>query len=204
MAREESEKILLTNVSYKLISSPVGSIALAADANSLLGLACEKDRMFHSYSSYGVSNFSGSRNSIIEETEEQLYLYFQGKLKIFNLPLAPIGTEFQRQVWDTLLLVPFGETISYAELAKQIGNPKGVRAVASAIGKNPIPIIIPCQRVIGSAGYLTGFASGLHVKRFLLRLEGLEIEAGATFEKDKISLKKNTDELRQNLESFKK
>ena len=94
-----------------------------------------------------------------------------GRRTTFDLPLAPAGTEFQRDVWNALLRIPYGETTSYGQLARTIGRPMAVRAVGAANGQNPIPIIIPCHRVIGSDGRLVGFGGGLNVKRFLLGLE---------------------------------
>lgn len=101
----------------------------------------------------------------------QLDDYFNGRLKAFNIEMTLIGTEFQKQVWSELAKVPYGTTISYGELAQKIGNPKASRAVGMANGKNPIPIIIPCHRVIGKDGTLTGFGGGLDVKQTLLELE---------------------------------
>jgi methylated-DNA-[protein]-cysteine S-methyltransferase len=105
------------------------------------------------------------------EVLKQLRAYFAGKLEDFDLPMSPQGTEFQRGVWKKLCDIPYGETISYGELAKRIGNPKACRAVGLANGTNPIPIIIPCHRVIGSNGKLTGYGGGLPIKEKLLALE---------------------------------
>ena len=115
---------------------------------------------------------SDHRNPILVETERQLAEYFSGRRKIFNLKLDFAGTEFQKKVWRALLTIPFGETRTYAQIARQIGRPDAVRAVGAANGKNPISIVTPCHRVIGSNGKLTGFAGGLDAKAFLLRLEG--------------------------------
>ena len=106
------------------------------------------------------------------ETEQQLNDYFAGKRKSFSVSLDFKGTEFQKKVWDALLTIPFGETRTYGQIAQQINHPKAVRAVGAANGKNPISIIAPCHRVIGSTGKLTGFAGGLEVKSYLLVLEG--------------------------------
>jgi len=103
--------------------------------------------------------------------ERQLAEYFSGRRKAFDLRLDFAGTEFQKKVWRALLTIPFGETRSYGEIAKQIGSPKAVRAVGAANGRNPISIVAPCHRVIGSTGKLTGFAGGLDTKAFLLDLE---------------------------------
>jgi methylated-DNA-[protein]-cysteine S-methyltransferase len=109
---------------------------------------------------------------VLVETEKQIGAYFAGTLKAFTVPLDFAGTDFQKSVWHALLTIPFGETRSYAEIARQIGRPSAVRAVGAANGRNPISIIAPCHRVIGSNGALTGFAGGLEAKQLLLRLEG--------------------------------
>jgi methylated-DNA-[protein]-cysteine S-methyltransferase len=101
----------------------------------------------------------------------QLGAYFDGRLRTFSLPLAPVGTAFQTEVWRTLGTIPYGQTWTYTELAERIGRPAAVRAVGAANGRNPIPIIIPCHRVIGSSGKLVGFGGGLETKRALLGLE---------------------------------
>lgn len=108
---------------------------------------------------------------ILEDAVYQLQEYFEGSRKEFQLDLNPEGTEFQKRVWDALEKIPFGKTLSYLELAKQLGDVKAIRAVASANGKNPLWIVIPCHRVIGSNGDLTGYAGGLHRKKWLLAHE---------------------------------
>jgi methylated-DNA-[protein]-cysteine S-methyltransferase len=105
---------------------------------------------------------------VLAAAHEQLNAYFDMRLSDFDLPLEPRGTEFQRRVWDSLTTIPFGETISYAELARRIDNPKAVRAVGAANGRNPLMIIVPCHRVIGADGSLTGFGGGIDRKRWLL------------------------------------
>ena len=114
-------------------------------------------------------------NAPFAEVTRQLQAYFSGELKEFDLPLAPEGTEFQLRVWNSLRTIPYGETISYSQLAQKIGNPQAVRAVGLANGSNPIPIIVPCHRVIGSDGSLTGFGGGLANKQKLLALEGRQL-----------------------------
>lgn len=108
---------------------------------------------------------------ILEDAVYQLQEYFEGSRKEFQLDLNPEGTEFQKRVWDALEKIPFGKTLSYLELAKQLGDVKAIRAVAAANGKNPLWIVIPCHRVIGSNGDLTGYAGGLHRKKWLLAHE---------------------------------
>ena len=110
-------------------------------------------------------------NAKFKEAADQLAAYFKGELKAFNLAIEPQGTRFQEQVWEELVKIPYGETISYGQLAERVGNPKAARAVGMANKKNPIPIIIPCHRVIGKNGRLTGFGGGLDIKARLLELE---------------------------------
>lgn len=114
---------------------------------------------------------NGHSSSLMRETIRQLRLYFAGELQIFDLPLELIGTEFQKKVWAALVTIPYGETRSYTEIAAQIGAPRAVRAVGAANGRNPIPIVVPCHRVIGASGSLVGFGGGLEWKRLLLDLE---------------------------------
>jgi methylated-DNA-[protein]-cysteine S-methyltransferase len=109
---------------------------------------------------------------LIDAAHAQLDEYFAGTRREFDLPLAPRGTGFQRTVWETLDTIPYGETISYAQLAIRVGNAKAMRAVGAANGRNPLPIVRPCHRVIGADGSLTGFGGGLPTKQFLLELEG--------------------------------
>jgi methylated-DNA-[protein]-cysteine S-methyltransferase len=113
----------------------------------------------------------------LPELRRQLAEYFAGSRRQFDLPLDAIGTDFERRVWEALVEIPYGETRTYGGIAAAIGRPQACRAVGRANGLNPIPIIIPCHRVIGSDGSLTGYGGGLHIKRFLLRLEGIELDA---------------------------
>jgi methylated-DNA-[protein]-cysteine S-methyltransferase len=112
---------------------------------------------------------------VLIEAERQLDEYFRGRRRTFALRLDVAGTPFQRKVWNALLTIPFGETRSYMEIARQIGHPRAVRAVGAANGRNPVSIVTPCHRVVGATGRLTGFAGGLDVKAYLLNLEGLSI-----------------------------
>ncbi len=113
-------------------------------------------------------------NAITQQCYLELKEYFAGKRDRFTVPVDPQGTEFQRQVWQALQAIGFGETCSYGDIANQLNNPKAVRAVGAANGKNPIPVIIPCHRVIGASGKLTGYAGGLDKKKRLLNLEGVK------------------------------
>ena len=146
------------------IDSPVGPLRLVADDGGLRRIDFLKTK---------VKVDASWRNdaAALKETLHQLRLYFAGELEEFDLALAPEGTSFQLGVWHQLCKIPYGETISYGELAKRVGNPNASRAVGLANGSNPIPIIIPCHRVIGSNGKLTGYGGGLPIKEKLLALE---------------------------------
>lgn len=150
---------------YCIYKSPVGKLLLAGDTDGLQSVQFECN--IH------VEENWIEKNQFFTETTNQFNQYFNKQRKVFNLKLNPIGTTFQKQVWFRLQQIPFGETKYYAEIAQEIGNPKAARAIGMANNKNPIPIIIPCHRVIGKNGSLTGFASGLDVKQVLLNLEKL-------------------------------
>lgn len=120
------------------------------------------------------TDFTEGTTSIIERAVSQLDEYFAGKRREFDLPLLFVGTEFQKKVWETLLTIPYGQTVTYSEMARLIGMSSAVRAVAAAVGANAISIIAPCHRIIGRSGSLTGYAGGLEAKRFLLELENQE------------------------------
>ncbi|MBD8163023.1 methylated-DNA--[protein]-cysteine S-methyltransferase [Erwinia persicina] len=154
---------------YKMIGSPVGELKLVATERGLAAVLWENDdpkRVRFRPQQEDVHHVT------LLETEKQLREYFAGERQQFDLTLDFIGTEFQRRVWAALVTIPFGETRSYSEIARQVGSPAAVRAVGAANGRNPVSIIAPCHRVIGANGKLTGFAGGLETKAFLLRLEG--------------------------------
>ena len=153
---------------YKRVSSPVGKLTLVATDEGLAAILWENDRPNRVRLNLDVED---TRHAVLVEAERQLEEYFAGRRKRFALPLDMSGTAFQRDVWNALLTIPFGETRSYAEIARQIGNPAAVRAVGAANGRNPLSIVAPCHRVLGSTGALTGFAGGLDVKAQLLVLE---------------------------------
>ena len=157
-------------VFYITFESPVGTLLLAGDADALRLVSFESSK--HAAPPHADWTRDGAP---FAEVIRQLQAYFCGELKGFNLPLALEGTEFQLRVWNALRAIPYGETISYAQLAERLGNPKAVRAVGLANGSNPIPIIIPCHRVIGSDGSLTGFGGGLSTKKMLLELESKQL-----------------------------
>jgi len=149
---------------YCYLSSPIGPLLIAGDEAAIHaitfpknGKACPPER-----------GWTESRRGTVAEAVRQLNQYFAGDRQEFELPLAPQGTDFQRAVWQRLQEIPYGETISYSELARRVGNPKASRAVGSANGANPIPIVIPCHRVIAADGGLGGFGGGLPMKQTLL------------------------------------
>lgn len=153
---------------FKEISSPVGKLKLVASDVGLVAILWENDPPKRIPLKSLVEN---KNHPILVEAEAQLKAYFDKKLDKFSLPLDFVGTEFQKKVWEALLTIPFGETRSYQQIAQQISHPKAVRAVGSANGKNPISIVVPCHRVIGANGKLTGFAGGLPIKEYLLNIE---------------------------------
>jgi methylated-DNA-[protein]-cysteine S-methyltransferase len=155
-------------IRFDTIDSPVGPLLLAADDGGLHAIEFHESR--HRVRR-GVDWQEGD-HPLLRETARQLAEYFAGARRVFDLPLAPRGTAFQYDVWTTLATIPFGETISYAQLASRVGKPTAVRAVGAANGRNPLPIVLPCHRVIGADGSLTGFGGGLPTKQFLLQLEG--------------------------------
>jgi methylated-DNA-[protein]-cysteine S-methyltransferase len=159
---------------YKTVASPVGKLTLVAWMSKLAGILWENDRP-------GRVRLGAMKQQADDPTlldaERQLLEYFAGNRDRFELALSFTGTEFQKKVWRALLEIPYGETRSYSEIASQIGHANAVRAVGAANGRNPISIIAPCHRVIGSNGSLTGFAGGLHAKKILLSLEGIRWSA---------------------------
>ncbi|MGW1744393.1 methylated-DNA--[protein]-cysteine S-methyltransferase [Streptomyces sp. NPDC002092] len=151
---------------HTVIDSPYGPLTLVADDGILCGLYMTEQRHRPPEESFGARD-----ETLFAEAEEQLEAYFAGDLKEFTLELRLHGTPFQRTVWDQLRQIPYGETRSYGELAAALGNPSASRAVGLANGKNPIGIIVPCHRVVGANGSLTGYGGGLDRKQRLLDLE---------------------------------
>lgn len=153
------------------LTTPIGTLTIKAS----------KRRITHvEFTDSAQEPRSTYPNKITDTCKQQLNEYFLGKRKVFNVALDQQGTDFQTSVWDCLLKIPFGETASYQDIAKMIDNPKAVRAVGAANGKNPIAIIVPCHRIIGSNGTLTGYAGGLDRKYWLLKHEGVEISSQTT------------------------
>ncbi len=159
------------NTCYYDMASPVGTLTLLASPKGLLGILWDVQR-FTEQCQAVLTTFKQSQNhKIIIQTQSQLEDYFSGKRKVFDLPLVLNGTEFQKSAWQQLMKIPYGKTISYAEQANRLGATNKARAVGTANARNPISIIVPCHRVIGSNGKLTGFAGGLDKKEYLLQHE---------------------------------
>jgi len=158
-----------------LPDTPVGPLTLQADAKGL----CRVD--------FGQRSTAQSpEHLVLQAAASQLEAYFAGRLKQFDLPLAPVGTAFQEQVWNRLLEIPWGNTCSYGDIAARIGNPGASRAVGLANNRNPLPIIIPCHRVVASNGELTGYGGGLKHKICLLQLEQIAIQPAKQPERTRI------------------
>ncbi len=151
---------------FTTVDSPIGDLLLTSDGTSLTGLYMSNPRG----ESRPAREWHRSDEPFLA-VKEQLAAYFAGALTTFDVPLKAHGTPFQQRVWAALLTIPYGETVSYAEIARRIGDPKAIRAVGAANGRNPISIIIPCHRVIGASGALTGYGGGIERKRALLMLE---------------------------------
>lgn len=147
--------------------SPVGPLSLFSDGRALVALTFAN----HTKHIRGLEEAEPGSDAVVDAARRQLDAYFAGRIRRFDVPLAPRGTAFQQRVWAALREIPYGETRSYGEQAALLGAPKAVRAVGGANGSNPISIIVPCHRVIGADGALTGFGGGIERKRFLLTLE---------------------------------
>jgi methylated-DNA-[protein]-cysteine S-methyltransferase len=149
----------------RLLDTPIGTLRLVSDGERLVAIEFE--------GRYGsdASVLAGS-DPALDACARQLSEYFAGRRRSFDLPLAPAGTVFQQAVWAALAAIPWGEMRSYRDIARAIGRPAAVRAVGAANGRNPLPIVVPCHRVVGSDGSLTGYAGGLEIKKRLLQLEG--------------------------------
>ena len=141
------------------VPTPGGTLCVCSDGEAVTGIR------------FGAGETNGGC-PVTGQARQQLTEYFAGQRREFDLPLAPAGTDFQRRVWELLREIPFGETVTYGDLARRLGNPRAARAVGMACNRNPIAIVVPCHRVVGSTGSLTGYAGGLDAKAFLLKLEG--------------------------------
>lgn len=146
----------------KYINTKIGEIGLIEEENKIIEIQVNKERQ---------ENISPKETPLLKETEKQLREYLDGKRKKFDIPFNPKGTKFMKEVWKALLEIPYGETRTYQQIAEKVGKPKAARAVGMANHRNPIPIMIPCHRVIGSNGKLVGYALGMDIKSFLLNWE---------------------------------
>ena len=144
---------------FQYLPTPIGTLEIQADESSLLTVGFVDQQQ------------ATTANAVTEHTHQQLSEYLAGQRRAFTLPLGALGTPFQQRVWQLLSKLPYGQTCSYQYIARQLGNPKAVRAVGAANGKNPLAIVVPCHRVIGANGSLTGYAGGLERKSWLLQLE---------------------------------
>jgi methylated-DNA-[protein]-cysteine S-methyltransferase len=160
---------LNTKLVQKTIRSPVGMLTLIASDDELLGVIFEKSMVQDQHSFRDIVNEPG--HPLLTQAENQLNEYFSGIRNHFEISLGLYGTSFQRRVWDKLLTIPYGRTCSYGDIAAQVGDTRKARPVGGAVGRNPIGIIVPCHRVIGKKGDLTGFGGGLEAKTYLLNLE---------------------------------
>ena len=166
----DNPRVQPTPSCWTAYASPIGTLTLIADADAVTAIrfATHRDQPVASPTT-GVRDDAAP---LLRAAVRQLDEYFAGRRQAFGLPLRPLGTPFQRRVWDQLCGIPYGQTISYAELARRAGDAKASRAVGAANGRNPIGIVIPCHRVIAADGQLGGFGGGLETKRMLLNLEG--------------------------------
>jgi len=159
---------------FQDVDSPIGRLRLIARGDELTGIWFEHGRDARKAREHDDTGMVPQTSPVLERAKLQLAEYFRGERQDFDLPLAPAGTDFQRRVWQRLREIRYGSTTTYGALAQELGNPNASRAVGLANGSNPIPIVIPCHRVIGANGGLTGFGGGLPTKSALLELEGAQ------------------------------
>jgi methylated-DNA-[protein]-cysteine S-methyltransferase len=158
----------MKTVCFDLLSTPLGTMLLASDGEALTGAWFEGQR----YEPVRGHSWERRRNvPVLARAAAEMTEYFAGARTAFTVPIAPAGTAFQREVWDAIATIPYGETAAYRDLASRIGRPSCIRAAGAATGRNPLSIIVPCHRVVGADGALTGYAGGLDRKRTLLALE---------------------------------
>ena len=166
---------------FTRLPSPVGELLLTASETGVTGIYFpSRDRMPKHQPAWAEDAGQGGASAILAQARHQLIDYFAGTRTTFDVPLEPSGTEFEQRVWTALRAIPYGTTTSYGAIARRLGNLRAPRAVGAANGKNPIPIIVPCHRVVGAKGELTGFGGGIDRKRWLLEHEGALIGLGQT------------------------
>ncbi|HUC20868.1 MAG TPA: methylated-DNA--[protein]-cysteine S-methyltransferase [Candidatus Polarisedimenticolaceae bacterium] len=159
-------------IRYDVFSSPVGALTVSSDESGITELHIEGDRYF---TEIPVQWRRDPTETLLQQVKLEVEEYFSGQRQHFAVPLAIQGTLFQRDVWAVLQAIPFGSTISYGAIARKIGRPKAVRAVGTAVGRNPACILVPCHRVVGSSGGFGGYVAGIECKQRLLRLEGAPV-----------------------------
>ena len=162
-------------MNYDIVESPFGTLMLLSDGQALKRLEFIDADQFQPKDSWNKKS-----DPVLQRARKQLAEWCSGTRQSFDLPLAPDGTDFQKQAWQQLSQIPFGQTRSYSQQAEALGNPRAARAVGAANGKNPIPLIIPCHRVVGRNGSLTGYAYGLAIKKLLLEFEEKALLATST------------------------
>lgn len=155
-------------MNYFIYAMPLGRLTIVANESGLTQIL---------FGPHSIEGAAKRPSALTNTAATQLQEYFAGKRRDFDLPLDPHGTEFQLKVWDQLKRIPYGETRTYAQVAEAVGSPKGFRAVGLANNKNPLPIVVPCHRVIGAGGKLVGYAAGIKIKRYLLELEGVDVSS---------------------------
>ncbi len=159
----------MTTILYRTVmDSPVGELTLVASDDGLRAVLWPRDDPKRANVAFTDDTVDGADHPVLAAARAQLDEYFAGDRRDFDVPLDPVGTEFQQDAWTALRTIPYGETATYGEQAARIGRPTAVRAIGAANGRNPISVIVPCHRVIGATGELTGFAAGLDAKRWLL------------------------------------
>ncbi len=154
-------------MNYFVYGMPPGRLTIAATEEGLTSIV---------FGATVIPHAQRRPSALTNTAATQLQEYFAGKRQVFDVPLAPQGTEFQRAVWEELKKIPYGEVRTYAQVAQAVGSPRGFRAVGLANNKNPLPIIVPCHRVVGAGGRLVGYAAGIKLKRYLLELEGVNVD----------------------------
>lgn len=160
----------MTTILYSTMPSPIGELTLVGDGSKLTGILMERDLATGAHGPLVREGWIRDDDALLD-ARRQLAAYFEGELTMFDLPIVMEGTPFQMRVWESLRSIPFGETVSYAEIARRIGNATAVRAVGAANGRNPVAIVVPCHRVIGADGSLTGYGGGIERKKWLLAHE---------------------------------
>jgi methylated-DNA-[protein]-cysteine S-methyltransferase len=170
--RGDEQKMALATIYFTTFKSPLGKMIAAASNDNLAGLWFDDGKHIPDMRDWKEIK----SHPILDQTQKEIELYFKGDIKQFSIPMkAEWGTEFQRSVWNALKDIDSGSTLTYSDIAAKIGKPTAVRPVSTAIGHNPWTIVVPCHRVVGKGGSLTGYAGGLHRKEALLRLEGVEL-----------------------------